>query len=388
MTKNVYIWGGMRTPLGSFQGQLSTVPATQLAATAIKALIDKLSFDRTQVEEVILGQVIQAGVGQSPARQAVIYSGLPESVPAQTVNKVCGSGLQAVINSYQLILSDQRSSVIAVGMENMSLAPHYFPARNGIKFGSLEVKDSMQIDGLWDVYTQRSMGECAEQCLSELKISRQRQDDYAIESFKKAQLAIESKRFESEIAPVRVKNNKIETEVSVDEGPGKANFSKMLNLKPAFKADGTITAANASTINDGAAALLLSSEKSKGNLPCFRVLGWASHAQNPTWFTTAPIEAIRKNIAACNLKISDIDLFELNEAFAMVNLAAIDALNIPVEKMNIFGGAIALGHPIGCSGARILVTLMNAMTYRNARLGLASACIGGGEALSIIIERQ
>ncbi len=382
----VYILDGKRTPQGSFLGALSTVTAPNLGAAAIRSVIQSSGVSPEAIEQVYMGQVIQAGVGQAPARQAALYAELPESVPCVTVNKVCGSGMQATLDAARNILVDGKDLVIAGGMENMSLAPHLFNARVGTKLGELKTKDAMVHDGLWDPYSNQHMGSCAEECVKKYNFSREEMDNFAIESFKRAQKAIEEKIFESEIAPVTVKGRKGDTLVDTDEGPFKAKFDKIPSLRPAFDKAGGITAANASTLNDGAAALVLGSAKYKDKAK-FKILGWASHAQNPTWFTTAPSEAIAKNLKNLNLSISDIDLFEINEAFAAVTMAAMKDHNIPSDKVNIYGGGISLGHPIGCSGARLIVTLMNALERTGGKRGLASLCIGGGEALSIVIEK-
>lgn len=384
---SVYILGGSRTPSGSFLGSLSTVKATELGAVAIKGAIAKSQIKSEKIEQVYMGMVIQSGAGQAPARQAALGANLSEHTSCTTINKICGSGMKAVILAAQGISTGFCQLAIAGGMENMSLAPHLIPKmRSGQKFGHTEIKDAMQHDGLWDVYSDRAMGSCAEECAEKYEITRQEQDEFAANSFKKAQKAIAEGIFNSEITPVTVKGRKGEITISEDEGPHKVKFEKMPHLRPAFKKEGTITAANASTINDGAAALVLGGEDHKEQAQ-FEILGFASHAQNPTWFTTAPIEAIKKNLKNVNLTIEDIDLFEINEAFALVSLVAMKELNIPSEKLNIYGGGVSLGHPIGTSGARILVTLMNAMERENKKLGLAAICIGGGEALSMIIKK-
>lgn len=384
---SVYILSGSRTPIGSFLGSLSTVPAPKLGATAIQGALEKADIKPDQVQEVFMGNVVQAGVGQAPARQAALFAGLPQSVPCTTINKVCGSGLQSVILGAKSILADELDIVVAGGMENMSLAPGLLPNfRTGTKFGGTQVKDSMQWDGLWDVYTDRPMGNCAEECTKKYNLSRQAQDEFSIESFKRSQKSQSDGYFKNEITPVTIKTRKGEVTVSDDEGPGKANFEKMPSLRPAFDKEGTITAANASTINDGAVALVLAGEKYKDQAK-YKIHSYAVHAQDPTWFTTAPIEAMKKNLEKANLSVNDIDLFEINEAFAAVTMLAMQELEIPHEKVNVLGGAVSLGHTIGASGARILVTLLNAMDIKAAKMGMAGICIGGGEALSIIVER-
>lgn len=383
----VYILGGARTALGSFMGTLSSVPAPKLGAAAIEGAIQKANIEKSQVDEVFMGNVLTAGVGQAPARQALLFAGLPENVPATTVGKVCGSGLQAIILGARSILTGDNQVVVAGGMESMSLAPHMLMnSRSGAKFGATEMKDSMQWDGLWDVYSNRAMGNCAEECTKKYTMSREEQDAFAKESFMRAQAATKEGVFKNEIVAVKVPTRGGSTDVVDDEGPFKANFEKMPSLKPAFEKDGTITAANASTINDGAAAVVLGGDAFADKAE-FKILAYSSNAQNPTWFTTAPVEAINKSLKKAGLSIDQIDLFEINEAFAAVTMAAMKEFKIPHEKVNVFGGAVALGHPIGASGARIVVTLMNAMKLKKAKYGCAAICIGGGEALSLIVEK-
>lgn len=383
---SVYILSGARTPNGSFLGSLSSIPAPKLGAVAIEAALKKAEIDPSKVDEVFMGNVVSSGIGQAPARQAALFAGLPESVPCTTMNKVCGSGLKTIITGAQTILAGDNEVVVAGGMENMSLAPHLLMnSRNGFKYGEAGMKDSLAWDGLTDPYQNVPMGVCAEEAAKKYS-NREEQDAYSIESFKRAQQAIKDGIFHSEIAAVTIKGPKGDTVVSTDEGPGKANFEKMPALKPAFDKNGSITAANASTINDGAAAIVLGGEKYK-NQAKFKIVSYASHAQNPTWFTTAPVEAMNKAAAKANLKLEQIDLFEINEAFAVVALAAMKELKLDHSKVNIYGGGVSLGHPIGCSGTRIVVTLMNAMENKKAKYGMASICIGGGEALAMIIER-
>lgn len=383
----VYILGGSRTAIGSFMGALSQVPAPKLGAAAIEGAVTKAGIDKNKIDEVFMGNVITAGVGQAPARQAMLFAGLPNTIPATTVGKVCGSGLQAVILGARSILTGDNQLVVVGGMENMSLAPHLLMnSRTGAKFGATEMKDSMQWDGLWDVYTNRAMGNCAEECTKKYNMTRQEQDAFAVESFKRAQISSKEGIFKDEIVAVKVPAKGGTVDVTEDEGPFKANFEKMPGLKPAFEKDGTITAANASTINDGAAAIVLGSDSFAAQAE-FKILSYASNAQDPTWFTTAPVGAINKSLQKANLSLEQIDLFEINEAFSAVTMAAMKELNIPHNKVNVFGGAVAIGHPIGASGARILVTLMNAMKKKKAKYGCTAICIGGGEALSLIIER-
>lgn len=383
----VYILGGARTAIGSFMGTLSQVPATKLGAIAIEGAIAKAGVDKNKVDEVFMGNVITSGVGQAPARQAMLGAGLPNTIPATTVGKVCGSGLQSVILAARSIMTGDNNLVVAGGMENMSLAPHLLMnSRSGFKYGPTEMKDSMAFDGLTDAYQNVAMGVCAEECTKKYKMTREEQDAFAIESFKRAQAASKEGVFKDEIVAVKVPAKGGTVDVAEDEGPFKANFDKMPTLKPAFDKAGTITAANASTINDGAAAVVLGGEAFASQAE-FKILGYASNAHEPSWFTTAPVEAIKKSLKKANLNVNQIDLFEINEAFAAVTMAAMKECEIPHDKVNVFGGAVAIGHPIGASGARILVTLMNAMKRKKAKYGCAAICIGGGEALSLVIER-
>jgi acetyl-CoA C-acetyltransferase len=386
---SVYILSGARTPSGSFLGSLSSVSAPRLGAVAIKGALEKAGVDSSKVEEVFMGNVVTAGVGQAPARQATLFAELPQSTQATTVNKVCGSGLKTIILGAQSIMSEDNSLVVAGGMENMSMAPHLIMnSRSGVsKFGPAEMKDSMQWDGLWDVYSDRPMGNCAEECVTKYNFTREQQDEFSIESFKRAQNALKEGIFKDEVVPVTIKGRKGDTVVEEDEGPFKAKFDKIPALRPAFDKNGTITAANASTINDGAAAVVLGGEEYKDQAK-FKIVSWGAHAQDPTWFTTAPAEAMKKSLSKANLKIEDIDLFEINEAFAAVTMAAMEEFKIDRSKVNIYGGGVSLGHPIGCSGTRIVVTLMNAMERNNSKYGMAAICIGGGEALSLIVEKM
>ena len=382
-----YILGGARTPSGSFLGGLSQTPATALGSVAIAGALKKTNIKPEQVDEVFMGHVLQAGAGQAPARQAALGAGLPETVPCTTVNKVCGSGMKTIIMGHHSLLAQDNEVVVAGGMENMSLAPHLvMGSRTGSKFGDGLLRDSLQWDGLWDVYSDRSMGACAEECAREYRISRQDQDEFAMESFRRAQRACQEGIFQEEICPVVLKTRKGEKTVSEDEGPFKAQFDKIPRLKPAFLKGGTITAANSSTLNDGAAAVVLVGEKYKKQAQ-FKLLAHSRHAQNPTWFTTAPIGSLKKLFQKTGLGPGQIDLFEINEAFSVVTLAAIREFDLDPQKVNIYGGGVSLGHPIGCSGARIVVTLMNALKRTGGKRGVASLCIGGGEALSLLLER-
>ncbi|MBT3236112.1 MAG: thiolase family protein [Bdellovibrionales bacterium] len=384
---SVYLLGGARTASGTFLGSLSGVTAPQLGAVAIKGAIKRAGIDGSSIDEVFMGNVVSAGVGQAPARQAVLFADLDQSIPATTVNKVCGSGLKTIITGAQTIKAEDNSLVIAGGMESMSCGPHLLPGvRNGVKFGDSQMLDAILHDGLWDVYSKQPMGNCAEECVKKFGFTREDQDRFAIESFKRAQKAIDDGIFTTEIEPVTIKGRKGDTVVDYDEGPHKANFDKIPKLRPAFSSDGTITAANASTLNDGAAAVVLGGEKYKDQAK-FKIISYASHAQHPTDFTTAPIGAMKKAVALAGVEIGNIELFEINEAFAVVTMAAMREFDLSHERVNIYGGGVSLGHPIGCSGTRIVVTLMNAMDRQQATLGMAAICIGGGEALSLIIER-
>lgn len=385
-----YIISAARTPIGSLLGSLSDFSAPQLGAVAIKAALERSGVPGEAVSEVIMGNVLAGGVGQAPARQAVIFAGLPKSVPAMTINKVCGSGLKSVMLADQAIRCGDAEIVIAGGQESMTNAPHaMLDSRKGVKFGNARMVDLMQWDGLWDVYNQVPMGDAAEVCATECSITREMQDEFTIESYTRAQKAQADGVFNDEIAPVTVKTRKGDVIVDKDEEPTKVQFDKIPALKPVFKKDGTVTAANASTINDGAAALVLASEgavAAHGLKPMARIVAQASFAQDPLWFTTAPVDAIKRVTAKAGLSIADIDLFEINEAFAVVTLAAQQQLSIPREKVNVHGGAVALGHPIGASGARVLTTLLYALKRHGKRYGLATLCIGGGEASAIIVE--
>jgi acetyl-CoA C-acetyltransferase len=392
MDKEVVILSAVRTPLGSFLGALSTIPAPRLGAIAIKGALERAKVKPEQVDQVIMGNVLSAGQGQAPARQAMIYAGIPQSVPATTINKVCGSGMQAVNLARNAIIAGESECVVAGGMENMSLAPYLMPdARTGMRMGEKKIVDSMVSDGLWDPYKNFHMGLAGEMCAKEFKFTREEQDRYAAQSFTRAQAAIKSGAFKNEIVPVPIPQKKGDPILfDTDEGPAKGDPAKMASLKPVFDKEGTITAANAASINDGAAALVIASREfadKHGLKPLARILSVATHAQAPEWFTTAPVEAIKKALAKANLKVSDIDLFEINEAFAVVPLAAAKGVDIPESKMNINGGGISLGHPIGASGARVLATLLNAMEQKNVKRGLGSLCIGGGEGIAMIIER-
>jgi acetyl-CoA C-acetyltransferase len=384
------ILSAARTALGYFQGVLSSVSAPELGSVVIKAAVERAGIAPEQVSEVIMGQVLAAGVGQAPARQASIHAGLPKSVPASTINKMCGSGLKAVMMGAQAIIAGDAEIVVAGGQESMTNAPYLLPkARGGYRLGDGTIVDSMMLDGLTDAYDHGPMGAYGDLCAKKYCFTREAQDEFAITSYKRSQEAQNNGWFRDEIVPVAVSDKKGTIEITDDEGPGRAQFDKMPKLKPAFAADGTVTAANASSINDGAAALVLTSARKAQELgvqPLARIRAQASHAQEPQWFTTAPVGAIQKVLAKAGMQISDIDLFEINEAFAVVPMAAEKDLNIPHDKVNIHGGAIALGHPIGASGARVLTTLLYALRRTGKRVGLATLCIGGGEASAVIVE--
>ena len=390
--RDVVIVSAKRTPVGAFQGSLSSIAAPQLGATVIKAVLDETKIDIDSIDEVIMGNVLSAGQGQAPARQAALGAGLPDSVECLTINKMCGSGLKAVMLATQAIQTGDADIIIAGGMENMTQAPYLLPkGREGHRLGHGQVLDSMIKDGLWDAYNDKHMGNCAELCASEKNYSREDQDAFAKISYTRAQSALENGSFSDEIVSVPVPQRKGEPIiVDADEEPSRANFEKMEFLRPAFEKDGTITAANASKINDGAAAILImSGEKAKElELTPLAVIGaQASAAHAPEWFTTAPSKAISKVLEKAGIKAEAIDLWEINEAFAPVAMAAMDDFNLSHDKVNVNGGAIAIGHPIGGSGARILTTLIHAMKIRGAHTGLATLCIGGGEASALILTR-
>ncbi len=391
MSQPVYIVAAQRTPVASFQGAFSSVPAPRLGAIAIKAALAKSNVSAQDVNECIMGQVLTAGAGQAPARQAAIYAGLPTSVTCMTINKVCGSGLKAVMLAADSLSLGHSEVVVAGGQENMTLAPHLLEnSRGGYRMGHVQMVDSMLRDGLWDPYSNWHMGNAAELCVKEYKHTRQDQDEFAIESYKKAQKAIQDGAFRDEITPVEIADKKGTIRIDTDEEPGKARFDKMSELRAAFDKDGTITAANASKINDGAAALVLVSEtylKQKNLKPIAKILSHGTFAQDPKWFTTAPAGAMRIAAQRAGLTMDQIDLFEINEAFSVVTMAALKDLNIAGHKTNVHGGSVAIGHPIGASGARILTTLIHALQTHKRRYGMASLCIGGGEGVALIVER-
>lgn len=388
--KKVVITSAKRTPIGSFGGSLSSFSAGQLGSFAIKGLLEDSKISPELINEVIMGNVLTGGLGQAPARQAALFAGLPETTECMTINKMCGSGLKAVMLAAQAIQTGDADIIIAGGQESMSNAPYILDkARNGYRLGNGEIIDSMIKDGLWDVYNNIHMGNCAEACAKEFHFTREELDEFAINSYKKALEAQKNGRFKDEIIKVKVKAGREEAIVNIDEEPTKVKFDKIPALKPVFDKNGVVTAANASSINDGAASLLIMSEvkaKELGFKPLVEIVAQSSAAKDPMHFTTAPADSINKVLKKANLKISDIDLFEINEAFAVVSLANNKLLGLDGSNVNVNGGAVALGHPIGASGARVLVTLIHEMKKRNSTYGLASLCIGGGEAASLIVK--
>ena len=391
MSPKIVIVSAVRTPIGSFMGGLSSIPAPELGAIAIKGALEKIQLDPTLVDEVYMGQVVQAGAGQAPARQAAILAGLPDTVPCTTVNKVCASGMKAVMFAAQAISCGDAEIVIAGGMENMSLIPHYAHLRSGTKFGPATLVDGMQKDGLTDAYNNQAMGVCADLCATEYKISREEQDAYAIESYTRSANAWANQKFDNEIVPVAVKQRKGSSIIiNKDEEYSNVMLEKIPSLRAVFTPEGTVTAANASTINDGAAALILMSEEkafSLGIKPLAYIKSYADAAQEPKWFTTSPSKALPKALAKAGITQNQVDYFEFNEAFAVVGLANAKILDIDTNKININGGAVSLGHPLGCSGARILVTLINVLQQNNGKIGAAAICNGGGGASAMVIEK-
>ena len=390
MNKTVIV-SAKRTAVGSFGGILTSFSASQLGSIAIKSVLEDSKISPDSVDEVIMGNVLTAGLGQAPARQAALFSGLSEKTECLTINKMCGSGLKAVMLAHQAIFSEDAEIIIAGGQESMSNAPYLLPnARFGYRLGDGQITDSLIKDGLWDVYNNIHMGSCAEKCAKDFSFTREELDEFAINSYRKALNAQKSGRFNDEIIKITQKSKMGETIIDKDEEPAKVKFDKIPTLKPVFDKNGVVTAANASSINDGAAAVLVMSEKKAlelGFVPLFEIVAQSSTAKAPMEFTTAPADAISKVLKKANLNISDIDLFEINEAFAVVSLAVNKILNLDNSRVNVNGGAIAIGHPIGASGARILVTLIYEMKKRNSKYGLASLCIGGGEASALIIKR-
>ncbi|MGB0147142.1 MAG: acetyl-CoA C-acyltransferase [Flavobacteriaceae bacterium] len=391
MSKNIVIVSRARTPIGSFLGSLSPLSAPELGAAAIKAALEKIKLDPSTVSEVLMGQVVQAGSGQAPARQAAMGAGIPDHVPCTTVNKVCSSGLKAVMQGAQAIALGDADIVVAGGMESMSNIPHYLPMRRGQKFGPTSLIDGLQKDGLVDVYNQEAMGVFAEKCAAEYGCSREDQDGFAISSYKRSAKAWDEGKFNDEVVPVSVPQRRGEPLIiSQDEEFKNVRMDKIPSLRPAFVKDGTVTAANASTINDGAGAVVLMSEdkaKELGIKPLARIISQADAAQAPEWFTTAPAKALPKALSKAGLALSDIDYFELNEAFSVVGLANMKILELSPDKVNVNGGAVSLGHPLGCSGVRILITLIGVLEQNNGTYGAVGICNGGGGASAMIIER-
>ncbi|MFO7524269.1 MAG: thiolase family protein [Ignavibacteriaceae bacterium] len=388
--KKVVIVSAKRTPIGSFGGNLASLSASKLGSIAIKSVVDESGIDTNLIDEVIMGNVLMGGQGQAPGRQAALYAGLPQQVECMTINKMCGSGLKAVMLAQQAIQTGDANIIIAGGMESMSNTPYALPnARNGYRLGHGQIVDLIVLDGLWDVYNNIHMGSCAEICAKNFSFKREELDEFAINSYKRAIDATNTGRFKDEIVPVKIESKKGDTIVDIDEEPGRVKFDKIPTIKPVFEKDGVVTAANASSINDGAAALLIMSEDKATELgltPLVEIVSQSSAAKAPVDFTTAPADAINKVLKKANMKINEIDLFEINEAFAVVSLAVNKLLGLNSDNVNVNGGAVALGHPIGASGARVLTTLIYEMKKRNSKFGIASLCIGGGEASALIIK--
>ncbi|MAY22257.1 MAG: acetyl-CoA C-acyltransferase [Flavobacteriaceae bacterium] len=391
MSKKVVIVSSARTPIGSFMGSLSSLSASKLGSIAIEGALQKINLDPAQVSEVFMGNVVQAGVGQAPARQAALGAGIPDTVPCTTVNKVCSSGMKAVMHAAQAIALGDADVVVAGGMESMSNIPHYVDMRNGQKFGPATLVDGMQKDGLVDAYDQNAMGVCADACATEYSFSREEQDAFAIQSYTRSAEAWKEGKFKDEVVPVSVPQRRGEPViVSEDEEFKNVKLEKIPALRPAFTKDGTVTAANASTINDGAGAMILMSEEKAQELglaPLAYIKGYADAAQEPKWFTTAPAKALPKALNKAGVGIEDVDYFEFNEAFSVVGLANMKILGLEDTKVNVNGGAVSLGHPLGCSGVRILITLLSVLQQNNAKLGAAAICNGGGGASAMVIER-
>ena len=388
--KNVVIVAAKRTPMGSFGGSLSSVPATKLGAAAIKGALESIDLNPNLIEEVFMGNVLQANLGQAPARQAAIYAGISENTPCTTVNKVCASGMKSVMLAAQSIMTGNADVVVAGGMENMSMVPHYYNARKGKKLGDISLVDGLVKDGLTDVYNKVHMGNCADQCADKYKISREEQDEFAIESYNKATYASNNGLFKQEIVKVNIPQRKgDDIIVDQDEEYKNVKLEKIPNLKPVFSKDGSVTAANASTLNDGASALILMSEEKAKELnlkPIAKIISYADASQEPKWFTTSPTKAINKALGRANMTVNDIDFWELNEAFSVVGIVNTQLLKLDPKKVDVNGGAVALGHPLGSSGSRIIVTLINVLKQNKGKIGGAGICNGGGGASSIIIE--
>jgi acetyl-CoA C-acetyltransferase len=381
-----------RTPIGSFMGSLSGINAARLGAAAIKGALKKIQLDPASVDEVFMGNVLQANIGQAPARQASIYAGIPDTVPATTINKVCASGMKAVMLAAQNIKAGDAEIMVAGGMENMSLAPHYYHARKAVKLGNTQLTDGLVFDGLTDAYAKQHMGTFADLCAREYQISREEQDNYAIESYKRSAQAWAEGRFKDEVVPVEIPRRKGDPVIfAEDEEYKNVKFEKIPSLRPVFTPDGTVTAANASTINDGGAALIITTRKKAGELgltPLAKIVSYADAAQDPKWFTTAPAKAVPKALQKAGLEVKDIDFFEVNEAFSVVALVNEKLMNLPHDRTNVHGGAVSLGHPLGVSGARIIMALINILKQYNSRYGAAGICNGGGGASAMIIENE
>ncbi len=388
--KEVVIVSAVRTPIGSFLGSLSDISASKLGAAAIKAALQKIDLDPSLVDEVFMGNVVQAGVGQAPAKQAALYAGLPDSIPCTTVNKVCASGMKSIAFAAQAIKCGDADIVVAGGMENMSMIPHYMHGRKGQKFGNIQIEDGLLKDGLVNVYDGKHMGTCGDACAEKYDFSREDQDEFAIASYQKSAAAWNSGKFNNEVIPVEIPQRRGEPLImSEDEEFKNVKLDKIPNLRPAFNKDGTVTAANASTLNDGAAALvIMSGDKAKelGIKPLAVINGYADASQEPEWFTTAPAKALPKALANAGIDADQVDFYELNEAFSVVGLANIKLLELDPAKVNVHGGAVSLGHPLGCSGARIIVTLINVLKHNNAKIGAAGICNGGGGASAMVIS--
>ncbi len=388
--KEVVIVSAVRTPIGSFGASLSSVSATKLGAAAIEGAIKKAGIDANIIDEVFMGNVVSANLGQAPARQAALFAGVPNTVPCTTINKVCSSGMKSIMIAAQTIMTGDNDVVVAGGMENMSSVPYYVDSvRKGNKLGDQKLIDGLVKDGLWEVYNNYHMGNAAELCAAEFGIGREEQDRYSVQSYKRSAAAVEGGKFKDEIVPVTIKTRKGEIVVDTDEEYTNVKFDKIPALRPVFQKDGTVTAANASTINDGAAALILMSKEKADELglkPIAKILAYADAAHEPEWFTTAPVKAIPKALAKAGLSQNDIDYYEINEAFAVVALAAIKELKLDENRVNVNGGAVSLGHPLGASGARITVTLINVLKQNNAKKGVAALCNGGGGASAVVIE--
>ncbi len=390
--QEVVLLSGIRTPIGAFGGALASLSAPKLGSVAIRAALEKAGVEPGEVDEVLFGQVLQGGCGQAPARQAALFAGLPQSVPCTTVNKVCGSGMKAVMMAAQAIQSGDAEVVVAGGMESMSNAPYFSPnARTGLRMGDAKLIDMMVFDGLWDPYSNVHMGNCGDLCARELNYSRERIDEFAAESYRRALAAQEKCVLSEEIAPVEVPQRKGDSVVvAEDEEPKKGDPAKLSGLRPAFDKDGVTTAGNASSIDDGAAAIVVASRGAadkRGLKPLARIVAYAQHAQDPQWFTTAPSEAISKVLARAGKQVADIDVWEVNEAFAVVAMNVADKVGIPYDRLNVNGGAVALGHPIGMTGARLVLTAMHELRRRGGTYAIATPCIGGGEATAVLIER-